>query len=749
MTASLFLKKDRSRPPAADEDPSTSSVPYGSPGRQTANLSLSQGSYSNRSPTRSQTVPSSPASSSSPRSTTNRYSARKSVNTDPGWKRVSGNLNTRDELLMSLMASEAVIDSREYEILNGEDVDELKKEYQVLTSRLGALTKKLALETKIRDAALSLSKVNASHKKVSKQTSEQLDAANRRVDSAQTELWKVSDRVNEVNRRLMEHRAGVLGFQVRNMEKKMSSSTEDSSESNRSTLMSPALSSMTSVSSSSKGRFDGAHLFAGHADAIVPKAKLSAEAAAAEITALEEKLKAAKDQLTESGKKQAEMTRELSLMRLEKQEVETVMGMDLQAAEETIAALEKEIPRLEELNEEVQTLRKEKSAWEEEREELEERGRQVEILQARLMDSEARTGEAAGGAERMLSELREKTAKQLSEKDAELARLKAERDAERAEWEQERQQIEDERMEDLARLQEEMERTREEDETAVAEANQELSTGLATLQSMVKTHGIVLFSRDSSLKGLLDAIGTHIETVHGKLDGHARAEAEWEMARRKLEDDVRAGLDHYSDVIDYHLQAGVEPIVTLFHWDTPLALHAYYGGFMAPESVDDFVHYAKTVFKACNGRVKAWFTFNEPRGFCGFFGSNQFTFGAILPPPLNVSSAPFHCIYNILRAHAGAVKAFREMGIEGEISFKSENFIGPPWRANSTEDAEASERRTAFQIGIFADPVFKTGDWPKILTDTLSPEYLPRLTEEEKKDILGVSYLSRPSSAQD
>ncbi|CAA7271280.1 unnamed protein product [Cyclocybe aegerita] len=71
-----------------------------------------------------------------------------------------------------------------------------------------------------------------------------------------------------------------------------------------------------------------------------------------------------------------------------------------------------------------------------------------------------------------------------------------------------------------------------------------------------------------------------------------------------------------------------------------------------------------------------------------------------------------------------------------EISFKSENFIGPPWCANSTKDAEASERHTAFQISIFADPVFITGDWPKTLMDTLSPEYLPHLTEEEKKDIL-------------
>ncbi|KAK7054366.1 hypothetical protein VNI00_003560 [Paramarasmius palmivorus] len=194
----------------------------------------------------------------------------------------------------------------------------------------------------------------------------------------------------------------------------------------------------------------------------------------------------------------------------------------------------------------------------------------------------------------------------------------------------------------------------------------------------------------------------------------------------------QAGLDHYSDLIDYSLQLGVAPVVTLFHWDTPLALQLSYGGFVSGEIVNDFVNYATTVFEAYNGRVKTWYTFNEPAVFCGQVAALNISF----PVGVNSSNAAYRCSYNLLKAHAGAVKAFREKNITGEIAFKNDNFVGTAWRANSTEDAEAVERHAAFQIGIFSDPVYK-GDWPKILTDTLSEDYLPRFTEEEKNDILG------------
>ncbi|KAK0440274.1 glycoside hydrolase superfamily [Armillaria borealis] len=203
------------------------------------------------------------------------------------------------------------------------------------------------------------------------------------------------------------------------------------------------------------------------------------------------------------------------------------------------------------------------------------------------------------------------------------------------------------------------------------------------------------------------------------------------------------GIAHYSDgtsfkyleLIDYHLAHGIEPVVTLFHWDVPLALQSFYGGFTSPNIVDDYVNYAKTIFKAFNGRVKTWYTFNEPRVFCGQLGS--YPFNETVAPGVNASTAPYQCSYNLLKAHAAAVKAFREMGISGEIALKNDDYIGTPWRSNSTEDPLAVERHAAFQIGVFSDPIYTTGDWPTILTDTLSPEYLPRFTEDEKKDILG------------
>ncbi|KDR79471.1 hypothetical protein GALMADRAFT_223675 [Galerina marginata CBS 339.88] len=197
----------------------------------------------------------------------------------------------------------------------------------------------------------------------------------------------------------------------------------------------------------------------------------------------------------------------------------------------------------------------------------------------------------------------------------------------------------------------------------------------------------------------------------------------------------QAALNHYSDLIDYHIKSGVEPVATLFHWDTPLSIQAYYGGFLSPKVVDDFVNYAKTVFKAYNGRVKTWYTFNEPRVYCGQI--TGYPFNATLPAGTNLTTAPYQCAYNLLKAHAGAVKAFREMKIQGEISFKNDDFVGIPWRANNTDDIKAVDRHASFHIGIFSDPVFTTGDWPKIMTDILPPSILPRFTAQEKKDILG------------
>lgn len=74
-------------------------------------------------------------------------------------------------------------------------------------------------------------------------------------------------------------------------------------------------------------------------------------------------------------------------------------------------------------------------------------------------------------------------------------------------------------------------------------------------------------------------------------------------------------LAHYDDVINTCLQYGVEPVVTLFHWDLPLFLQNEYGGWLSENIVADFVAYARVVFSRYGSKVNRWFTMNEPIAF--------------------------------------------------------------------------------------------------------------------------------------
>ena len=71
------------------------------------------------------------------------------------------------------------------------------------------------------------------------------------------------------------------------------------------------------------------------------------------------------------------------------------------------------------------------------------------------------------------------------------------------------------------------------------------------------------------------------------------------------------GLAFYSRLVDGLLKRGIEPWVTLYHWDLPQALQEN-GGWLNRDTMDAFVAYADCVSKALGGRVKHWITHNEP-----------------------------------------------------------------------------------------------------------------------------------------
>ncbi|ACS87325.1 6-phospho-beta-glucosidase [Musicola paradisiaca] len=72
-----------------------------------------------------------------------------------------------------------------------------------------------------------------------------------------------------------------------------------------------------------------------------------------------------------------------------------------------------------------------------------------------------------------------------------------------------------------------------------------------------------------------------------------------------------AGLRYYDDLIDELLKHGIEPVMTLSHFEMPLHLVQQYDGWMSRKTLECFVHFATTVIERYKHKVKYWMTFNE------------------------------------------------------------------------------------------------------------------------------------------
>lgn len=78
----------------------------------------------------------------------------------------------------------------------------------------------------------------------------------------------------------------------------------------------------------------------------------------------------------------------------------------------------------------------------------------------------------------------------------------------------------------------------------------------------------------------------------------------------------QAGIDYYNRLIDYMLEHGIEPWVTLYHWDLPYALELK-GGWTNRESIDWFTEFTELCARSFGDRVKNWMVMNEPSVFTG------------------------------------------------------------------------------------------------------------------------------------
>ena len=124
-----------------------------------------------------------------------------------------------------------------------------------------------------------------------------------------------------------------------------------------------------------------------------------------------------------------------------------------------------------------------------------------------------------------------------------------------------------------------------------------------------------------------------------------------------------AGLKFYEDLINECLKYNIEPMVTIFHWDLPQALVDEYHGFEDRRIIDDFVNYAKVLFKRFKNKVKYWITLNEQNVFTSLGWLT-----AMHPPGKFDDEKMFYQVnHHAFMAHAKTVLLFKEMIPNGKI----------------------------------------------------------------------------------
>ena len=178
------------------------------------------------------------------------------------------------------------------------------------------------------------------------------------------------------------------------------------------------------------------------------------------------------------------------------------------------------------------------------------------------------------------------------------------------------------------------------------------------------------------------------------------------------------GMEFYHNLISELIDNGIEPYVTLFHWDYPYALHNQ-GGWLNPESSNWFAEYAKVITERFSDRVKYFITFNEPQCFIGL-GYHH----ALHAPGVKMSLKDgLQMAHNVLLAHGKAVKMIRQHAkVQVKIGYA-------PTCSMTYPVTESDENIEAARKALFSMP--KSGeDWSWNVTWWSDPVFFGKYPED-------------------
>ena len=180
------------------------------------------------------------------------------------------------------------------------------------------------------------------------------------------------------------------------------------------------------------------------------------------------------------------------------------------------------------------------------------------------------------------------------------------------------------------------------------------------------------------------------------------------------------GIEFYSNLVDELLCAGIEPLVTLYHWDLPMWAYEM-GGWESERISDLFAEYTRIVVDALSDRVQYWMTVNEPQCFIG-----AGYLGGVHAPFLQVPEKMPALLRNYMLAHGKSALVIRQNAKKTPKIGMAPVGSGYTPADNSPEEIERARELTyqdMFGLALWLDPII-LGEVPDMLKGLLSEEDL-------------------------
>jgi beta-glucosidase len=201
------------------------------------------------------------------------------------------------------------------------------------------------------------------------------------------------------------------------------------------------------------------------------------------------------------------------------------------------------------------------------------------------------------------------------------------------------------------------------------------------------------------------------------------------------------GVDFYEGLVDALLAAGIEPCITLYHWDLPQGLQDH-GGWVKRDTACWFAEYAAAMFRRLGDRVKTWMTINEPQ-VVAFLGYER----GIHAPGIRDYGTAVQASHELLVAHSLAMQAYRQLSpVHGRIGIALD--LHPVWPVgDGPADEEAARIGDGFSNRWYLDALYK-GAYPADMLELYKKRGVsPRIEDDDmaqlgkqKPDFLGVNY---------